>query len=91
MAESEAPRISPHLDNNCTGKIYLINCFGTLDSDEGLQLPEDLDSVFWLISVLAQQAATHVPPLAMWQAAMYVLVLAAACTQLVGAKRSLFS
>lgn len=42
--------LSPQLDNG-TGRICLINYFGTLDSDESLHLLEDMDSIFWLISV----------------------------------------
>lgn len=62
--------LSPQLDN-CTGRICLINYFGTLDSDENLQVTEDSDGIFWLIVVnfssLHYIAATHPPPSAMWQ------------------------
>lgn len=60
----------PQLDN-CTGRICPINYFGTLDSDENLQVTEDSDGIFWLIVVKFSSklyiAATHPPPSAMWQ------------------------
>lgn len=45
-----ARTLSPQLDN-CICRICQRNYFGTLDSDENLQFTEDLDGIFWLVSV----------------------------------------
>ena len=52
--------LSPHLDNNCTGRICLMELFW---NPEGLQLPgEGLDSKWPSISALISVVAAHPPP-----------------------------
>lgn len=74
--------LSPHLHNNCTSRIYLMELFGTLDFVEGLQLPrEELDSNLWLILVNFSHQHNSSFPSPHHVAGCYTLVPGAAYTE----------